>query len=60
MITNDLLINLFCRRVEEISAEKRLTDAEKERIIQVFRKALADPFMDEHQIYPQLTREDTA
>jgi len=58
MVADDLLFNLFCKRVEELAFEKGLTDDEKERIIRVFKQALTNRFMDEHQIYSQLTNEE--
>ncbi|GBC59800.1 hypothetical protein DENIS_0741 [Desulfonema ishimotonii] len=57
MVTTDLLSELFCSRVEELGDEKGLTAHEKERIIKVFQQALANPFMDEQQIYAKLTGE---
>ncbi len=59
MITDNLLLKIFCSQVEKLGAEKELTDDEKHRIIKVFKQALTDPFMDEHQIYPQLASEES-
>ncbi|MCP4106589.1 MAG: hypothetical protein GY749_13815 [Desulfobacteraceae bacterium] len=59
MITDNLLFKIFCRQAEKIGAEKDLTDDEIYRIIKVFKQAVSDPFMDEHQIYPRLTREES-
>lgn len=58
MITDNLLIKIFCRQAEKLGAEKDLTDDEIYKIIKVFKQAISDPFMDEHQIYPQLNCEE--
>ena len=55
MFTEQLLFDLFCANVEKISAENGLTDKEAEQIIAVFRHALANPYMDDRQIYEKLT-----
>ncbi len=55
MITTGLLTETFFIKLEETALKKNLTDQEKERIIMVFKKALANPYMNENQIYPKLT-----
>ncbi|QTA93945.1 hypothetical protein [Desulfonema magnum] len=59
MVTENLLSELFRKRIEKLAIEKHLTDAEKERIIRVFKEAMTNRFMDAHQICQQLGSEDT-
>lgn len=59
MVTEDLLSELFCRKIEELAIEKHLTDAEKDRIIRVFKEAMTNRFMDAHQIFRHIAGEDT-
>lgn len=54
MITTDLLVKLFNKRVQELAVLKGLTDEEKDRIVAVFEQALTNPYMDERQIYPRV------
>ncbi len=54
----DTLFDLFCSRMEALAAEKGLTTEEKDRIVDVFRKALANPYLDDQQIYRKLTGEE--
>ncbi|EPR33281.1 hypothetical protein dsmv_0820 [Desulfococcus multivorans DSM 2059] len=57
--TTELLSDLFTARLETLAAEHGLTTAETERILAVFRQALANPFMTEEHIYRKLSGEDT-
>ncbi len=59
MVAENLLSELFYRRIEKLAIEKHLTDAEKERIIRVFKEVITNRFMDAHQICQQLAGEDT-
>jgi len=59
MVAEDLLSELFCRKIEKLALEKHLTDAEKERIISVFEEVMRNRFMDAHQICQRLAGEDT-
>ncbi|RLC03664.1 MAG: hypothetical protein DRI57_28910 [Deltaproteobacteria bacterium] len=59
MVTENLLSELFCRKIEELAIEKHLSGAEKERIIRAFKEAMANRFMDAHQICRCLAGEDT-
>lgn len=51
---DDLLSELFCQQVRELGERNGLSAEEQERIISVFRQAMANSFMDEHQIYLKL------
>ena len=48
---DDLLSELFSQQVRELGEKNGLSAGEQERIISVFRQAMANSFMDEHQIY---------
>ena len=58
MITGNLLMELYHQHVEALAAEKGLTHEEKERILAVFQRAMANSFMDERQIYLKLTGQE--
>jgi hypothetical protein len=55
MATTELLLELFDKRLKGLAAQHGLTAEETDRIRRVFRQALANPYMDERQIYPKLT-----
>lgn len=59
MVTKALLIDFLTDRVNVLSREHGLSDAERERILETFRRALANPYMDETQIYQQLIGGET-
>ncbi len=54
---DDLITELFCREVRELGERNSLSAEEQERIITVFRHAMASSFMDDQQIYLKLTGE---
>lgn len=54
MLTDDVLMRLFQEQLEKTGMEEGLSDEEKERVLKVFKMAMNDPYMDEHQIYPKL------
>lgn len=54
MVTDDLLLRFFQSQLEKLRIQHNLTDDERERIIEVFKMAMADHFMDEHQIWQKL------
>ncbi|MGE0086591.1 MAG: hypothetical protein AB7S75_19465 [Desulfococcaceae bacterium] len=54
---DDLLTELFCQQVRELGEQKGLSAEEQERIITVFRQAMATSFMDDQQIYLKLSGE---
>jgi len=54
MISHEKLVDLFCRRLEELSVENGLNVQERERIQTMFVQAMKNPFMDERRIYPGL------
>jgi len=54
---DDLLTQLFCQQVRELGEKNGLSAEEQERIILVFRQAMANSFMDEQQIYLKLSGE---
>jgi len=56
--TTKLLSELFTIRLKTLAAEHRLTTAETDRILAVFRQAVANPFMTEEHIYRKLSGED--
>ena len=57
MIQNDWLIRLFDRRVDELASENNLNDGDKQRIKDVFRFALENPYADEREIGARLKRQ---
>jgi len=57
MLSEEFLIDLLKKEVEYLGKEKNLSDANKEKIIDVFVKALNDSFMDERKIYALLSNE---
>lgn len=59
MVAENLLSELFSKKIERLAMEKHLTDAEKERILKVFREVTTNRFMDAHQICQQLAGDDT-
>ena len=59
MIQNDWLIHLFDRRVDELASENNLDDGRKQRIKDVFRFALENPYADERQIWVRLTQQES-
>lgn len=59
MIQNDWLIHLFDRRVDELALENNLDDDSRQRIKDVFRFALENPYADERQIGARLMKRDT-
>lgn len=56
MATQKLLLDLFHQRIEELAADKGLSNSEREAIIEALRHAMANPFMTEDQIYQELIR----
>ena len=58
MINEELMAELFEKEVERLARISGLTDSEKERILQVYKQALSNPYMDERIIYPALTGEE--
>ena len=58
MVTGNLLMDLYHQRLQELAAEKGLRYDEKERILAVFQRAMANTFMDENQIYAKLTGQE--
>jgi hypothetical protein len=58
MLTSELLLNLFCEKLNELAEKEGLTPAENERIKTVFRQAMANPYMNEQHIHSGLTGED--
>lgn len=61
MISQETFFNLFGTHVRQLAAVNGLTDADAERIIQIFAEAMKNPYMDERHIYQHLveTREET-
>ena len=55
MISKDLLIHYFLQRVNVLCAENGLNPEEETRIIETFKNALEDPFLDERRLYLKLT-----
>jgi hypothetical protein len=55
MVSKDLLVHLFIQRVNVLSAENGLSKDEESRIVETFKKAMEDPFLDERRIYAKLT-----
>jgi hypothetical protein len=55
MTAADLLLALFDERLAALAARHELAPGETDRIRKVFRRALANPYMDEGRIYPELT-----
>ena len=58
MINEELMAELFEKEVERLGRMSGLSDGEKERIIQVYKQALSNPYMDERVIFPALTGEE--
>ncbi len=57
MIQNEWLIHLFDRRVDELALENNLNDDDKQRIRDVFRFALENPYADEREISARLKQQ---
>lgn len=49
-----MLTEIFCRKVNELGERNGLRPEEQDRIITVFRQAMANSYMDEQQIYLKL------
>ncbi|MEZ4529251.1 MAG: hypothetical protein R2941_25355 [Desulfobacterales bacterium] len=54
---DEILIELFCQQVMELGERNDLSAQERERIVTVFRQAMANSFMDDQQIYLKLSGE---
>ncbi|MEE4355014.1 MAG: hypothetical protein V2I97_00990 [Desulfococcaceae bacterium] len=52
---DSLFSEIFCQKVKEMGEGEGLSSEEQERIIKVFRQAMANSYMDEHQIYRKLS-----
>jgi len=54
MISQEMFFNLFGTHVRQLAAGNGMTDADAERIIQIFSEAIKNPYMDERHIYQRL------
>lgn len=54
MISQEMFFNLFGSQVRLLAAANGVTDADAERVIQVFAEAMKNPYMDERHIYQRL------
>lgn len=55
MISKELLVHLFIQRVNVLCAENGLNPQEQARIVETFKKAMDNPFLDEQRLYSLLT-----
>ena len=60
MISQEVFFNLFGTHVRQLAAVNGLTDADAERIIQIFAEAMKNPYMDERHIYQLLVEKREA
>lgn len=58
MISKELLVHLFVQRVNVLCAENGLGSEDEARIVETFKKAMDDPFLDEKRLYSKLTGKD--
>ena len=54
MLTEELLSELFEKEVDRLGRASGLSEEEKNRIIDVYREAIQNPYMDERLIFPAL------
>jgi hypothetical protein len=51
---------LFGSQVRQLAASNGVTEADAERVIQIFAEAMKNPYMDERHIYQRLVDMDGA
>lgn len=54
MLTEELLSELFEKEVDRLGRASGLSEEEKNRIIDVYREAIRNLYMDERLIFPAL------
>ena len=59
MLTEELLSELFETEVDRLGRASGLSEAERKRIIGVYREAIRNPYMDERLIFPALIGKET-
>jgi len=60
MISQEMFFNLFGSQVRQLAASNGFTEADAERVIQIFAEAMKNPYMDERHIYQRLVDMDGA
>jgi hypothetical protein len=54
MISEHLLFEIFEKEVERLGPLSGLSSEESKRIVEVFKDAVSDPYMDEYRILKKL------
>jgi len=58
MISQEIFFDLFGNEVRQMSAARGVSEADAERIIQIFREAMTNPYLDERHIYQRLIEKE--